>query len=56
MAIITQDIAIDDVKKVCYSGYTLPPKATYFFPKVICGFLFSSIKENEFELYPDSWI
>jgi uncharacterized protein (DUF1015 family) len=55
MAIITQDIAIEDVKKVCYSGYTLPPKATYFFPKVICGFLFSSIKEDEFELYPDSW-
>lgn len=55
-AIITQDIPISDVKKVCYSGYTFPPKATYFFPKVICGFLFSSINEKEFELYPNPWV
>lgn len=48
MAIITQDISIEEVKKVCHSGYTLPQKSTYFYPKVICGFLFSSIKENEF--------
>ncbi|MDE0470541.1 MAG: DUF1015 domain-containing protein [Ekhidna sp.] len=47
-AIITKDIAIDTIKKVCYSGYTLPQKSTYFYPKVICGFLFSSIKDDEF--------
>jgi len=47
-AIITKDIAIDTVKKVCRSGYTLPQKSTYFYPKVICGFLFSSIKDDEF--------
>lgn len=49
MAIITQDISIDDVKRVCASGYTMPQKSTYFYPKVICGFLFSSIKEDEFQ-------
>lgn len=49
MAIITQDISIEEVKKVCASGYTMPQKSTYFYPKVICGFLFSSIKENEFQ-------
>jgi uncharacterized protein (DUF1015 family) len=49
MAIITQDISIEEVKKVCHSGYTMPQKSTYFYPKVICGFLFSSIKENEFQ-------
>lgn len=49
-AIITQDISMDDVKKVCYSGYTLPQKSTYFYPKVICGYLFASIKEDEFGL------
>jgi uncharacterized protein (DUF1015 family) len=54
MAIITQDISIEDVKRVCHSGYTLPQKSTYFYPKVICGFLFSSIKENEFQSPPYS--
>jgi uncharacterized protein (DUF1015 family) len=49
MAIITQDISIEEVKKVCHSDYTMPQKSTYFYPKVICGFLFSSIKENEFK-------
>jgi uncharacterized protein (DUF1015 family) len=54
MAIITQDISIEDVKRVCRSGYTMPQKSTYFYPKVICGFLFSSIKENEFKSPPYS--
>lgn len=47
-AIITKDISIDTVKKVCYSGFTMPQKSTYFYPKVICGFIFGSIEENEF--------
>ncbi|GHN02811.1 hypothetical protein WSM22_43000 [Cytophagales bacterium WSM2-2] len=50
MAIITQDVSIDEVKRVCHSGSTMPQKSTYFYPKVICGFLFSSIKESEFRL------
>ena len=50
LAIITNEIAMEDVKQVCYTGYTLPQKSTYFYPKVICGFLFSSIAENEFAL------
>ncbi|OEK01676.1 hypothetical protein BFP97_09180 [Roseivirga sp. 4D4] len=49
-AIITQDINMETVKKVCYSGHTLPQKSTYFYPKVICGYLFGSIKNDEFEL------
>lgn len=50
MAIITQEVSIEDVKRVCASGYTMPQKSTYFYPKVICGFLFSSINEEEFQL------
>lgn len=46
-AIITQDIPMHTVKEVCFSGYTLPQKATYFYPKVICGYLFGSIKQEE---------
>lgn len=50
MAIITNEVSIDDVKRICQSGYTMPQKSTYFYPKVICGFLFSSIKEEEFSV------
>lgn len=49
-AIVTQDISMEDVQRVCYTGYTLPQKSTYFYPKVICGYLFASIKQDEFEL------
>lgn len=54
MAIITQEISIEEVKEVCSSGYTMPQKSTYFYPKVICGFLFSSIQEDEFQSPPYS--
>lgn len=54
LAIITQDISIEDVKRVCASGFTMPQKSTYFYPKVICGFVFSSIKEDEFQSPPYS--
>jgi uncharacterized protein (DUF1015 family) len=54
MAIITQEISIETVKKVCDSGSTMPQKSTYFYPKVICGFVFSSIKEDEFKTPPYS--
>lgn len=49
LAIITNEVTIEEVKKVCSTGYTMPQKSTYFYPKVICGFLFSSIKEEEFQ-------
>ncbi len=49
MAIITQEVSIEEVKQVCASGYTMPQKSTYFYPKVISGFLFSSIKQDEFQ-------
>lgn len=49
MAIITNELNMEDIKKVCFSGYTLPQKSTYFYPKVVCGLLFGSIKEDEFQ-------
>ncbi len=54
LAIITNEVSIEDVKNVCHSGATMPQKSTYFYPKVICGFLFSSIKEDEFQTPPYS--
>jgi uncharacterized protein (DUF1015 family) len=53
-ALITKDIPIETVKQTCYSGYTLPQKSTYFYPKVISGFLFSSIQKDEFNTPFDS--
>ncbi|MBT8364433.1 MAG: DUF1015 domain-containing protein [Deltaproteobacteria bacterium] len=43
IALITNELSITDVKTVCGSGCTLPQKSTYFWPKVICGFVFSSL-------------
>lgn len=54
-AIITKEISMETVKEVCGSGYTLPQKSTYFYPKVICGYLFGSIKEDEFTLPHNPW-
>jgi uncharacterized protein (DUF1015 family) len=50
MAVITQEVSIEEVQRVCASGATMPQKSTYFYPKVICGFLFSSILEEEFRV------
>ncbi|MCR9250166.1 MAG: DUF1015 domain-containing protein [bacterium] len=52
-AIITKDVPIETVKEVCYTGYTMPQKSTYFYPKVICGYVFGSIQENEFNTPAD---
>ncbi len=43
LALITNDVSIQDVKTVCGSGFTMPQKSTHFWPKVICGFVFSSL-------------
>lgn len=48
MAIITNEVTIEEVKAICRSGYTMPQKSTYFYPKVITGFVFTSINEDEF--------
>jgi uncharacterized protein (DUF1015 family) len=43
LALVLNELTIEDIKKVCSCGSTMPPKSSYFWPKVICGFLFSSI-------------
>jgi uncharacterized protein (DUF1015 family) len=47
-AIITNELSIEDVKRVCRSGFTMPQKSTYFYPKIVTGFVFSSINQKEF--------
>ena len=46
IALITNEIKMKEILDVCHSGYTMPQKSTYFYPKAICGFLFSSIAED----------
>ncbi|MFD2203518.1 DUF1015 domain-containing protein [Shivajiella indica] len=48
-AIITKDISMKQVLDVCKSGYTLPQKSTYFYPKTLSGLIFGSIKDSEFK-------
>ncbi len=40
VAIITNDVTVDVIKQVCTSGYTMPPKSTFFYPKLVGGYLF----------------
>jgi uncharacterized protein (DUF1015 family) len=53
LALITNEVTMEEVKAVCYSGAMMPQKSTFFYPKVITGFVFSSIKQDEFESEAD---
>jgi uncharacterized protein (DUF1015 family) len=46
-AFITNEVTMAEVERVCHSGAVMPPKSTFFYPKTIGGFLFSSIHEVE---------
>ena len=45
MAVITNEISMEEVREVCHSGYTMPQKSTYFYPKTVAGFVFASIED-----------
>ncbi|WP_019946723.1 DUF1015 domain-containing protein [Hymenobacter aerophilus] len=46
-AFITNEVSMAEVESVCHSGAVMPAKSTFFFPKTIGGFLFSSIADEE---------
>jgi uncharacterized protein (DUF1015 family) len=46
-AFIMKDLSMKQVMEVCNVGTIMPPKSTYFYPKVVCGLVFASIAENE---------
>ncbi|QDA61950.1 DUF1015 domain-containing protein [Hymenobacter jejuensis] len=46
-AFITNEVTMDEVERVCHSGAVMPPKSTFFYPKTIGGFLFTSIRDDE---------
>lgn len=51
-AILTRPVSIDQIMNVCSSGYTLPQKSTWFYPKLNSGYFFSSVLPGE-SLLPD---
>lgn len=40
-ALITRRVTLEEIENVIHSGYTMPAKTTYFFPKVLGGLVFS---------------
>ncbi len=48
LAVLTRKVTFEEIKNVCESGNTMPAKATYFFPKVLGGLVFGSVKPEEF--------
>ncbi len=46
MAVITNEVTMHEVLEVCKSGYTMPQKSTYFYPKTIAGFVFALLEDQ----------
>ncbi len=46
-AFIVNEVSMAEVEAVCHSGAVMPAKSTFFYPKTIGGFLFSSIADEE---------
>jgi len=49
LAIITKGVTMKEVMEVAASGYTMPQKSTFFYPKALSGLVFGSIEEEDAE-------
>lgn len=49
IAFIMNAVSKEQMKQVCESGQIMPMKSTYFYPKVICGFVFGSVEEQDYK-------
>ncbi len=45
LAFFTSPLAVRAVQQIAAAGETMPPKSTYFFPKILTGMLFSPLDE-----------
>ena len=43
VAFILRPIPVDQVREICESDENMPPKSTYFFPKVLTGLVFNPV-------------
>lgn len=46
-ALVVNEVSMAEVEAVCRSGAVMPAKSTFFYPKTLAGFLFSSIADGE---------
>ncbi len=46
LAFLLRPTPVDQVRAVAAAGATMPPKSTYFFPKVPTGLLFNALHEG----------
>ena len=43
VAFILRPIPVDQVRAICESDENMPPKSTYFYPKVLTGLVFNPV-------------
>ena len=51
-ALITNEVTMAEVERVCHSGAVMPAKSTFFYPKTIGGFLFTTINDDADAAHP----
>jgi uncharacterized protein (DUF1015 family) len=44
VAFVLRPTPVDQVREVAAEGETMPPKSTYFFPKLLSGLLFNPLR------------
>ncbi len=47
LGFVVNEVSIEEMLAVCATGEKMPQKSTYFYPKVLCGMVFGSVKEDE---------
>ena len=45
-AFFTRGVPVEQVREVAAAGESMPPKSTYFFPKVLTGMVFNLLEEE----------
>ena len=45
VSFIMRGVSMEKMLEICDSGVKMPPKSTYFYPKVICGLIFGSVAD-----------
>ncbi len=46
VAFILRPIPVEQVRAICESDANMPPKSTYFYPKVLTGLVFNPVAER----------
>lgn len=47
LSFIAKEVKMEQMLEICQTGFKMPQKSTYFYPKVVCGLVFGTIDEHE---------